>query len=168
MACRHCGTDAAPGAGACPACGRRLRSWLAEASTVVREVLAGATATTRGLRAGLLAAIGSAIVLPGLVTLALLALAVPSAAGLAVSALAAAMPVPRYTLVILWLDRHEREPSWLLATALVWGAAVASALAGVVSTAVEILILIRLGPQWAMLLAAPVWCVGLACLSPAD
>ena len=156
MACRQCGTDAAPAAWACPACGRRLRPWLAEARVVVREVLAGATATARGLRAGLLAAIGSAIVLPGLVTLALLALAVPSTAGLLVSALAAAMPVPLYTSVILWLDRHEREPSWLLATAFVWGAVVAGALAGVVNTVLEILLLIRLGPEWAMLLAAPV------------
>ena len=156
MACRQCGTEAAPAAGACPACGRQLRSWLAEARAVGREVLAGATATARGLRAGLLAAIGSAIVLPGLVTLALLALAVPSAAGLLVSALAAAMPVPLYTSVILWLDRHEREPSWLLASAFVWGAVVAGALAGVVNTVLEVLLLIRLGPEWALLLASPV------------
>jgi len=110
MACRNCGTDVAPVAWACPACGRRLRSRLAESWAVVREVLAGATATARGLRCGFLAAIGSAVVLPGLVTLALLALAVPSAAGLAVSALAAAMPVPLYTLVILWLDRTSGSP----------------------------------------------------------
>ncbi len=156
MACRQCGTDAAPGAWACPACGQRLRPWLADARAVVREVLAGATATARGLRAGLVAAIGSAIVLPGLVLLALLALTVPSTTGLAVSALAAAMPVPLYTSVILWLDRHEREPSWLLATAFVWGAVVASALAGAANTVLEILLLIRFGPEPAMLLAAPV------------
>jgi RsiW-degrading membrane proteinase PrsW (M82 family) len=156
MACRQCGGDAAPGAWTCPACGRRLRPWLAEARTVVREVFAGATATARGLRAGLLAAIGSAVVLPGLVTLALLALTVPSTAGLVVSALAAAMPVPLYTSVILWLDRHEREPSWLLATAFAWGAIVASALAAVLNTVLEVLLLIPLGPEWALLLAAPV------------
>jgi RsiW-degrading membrane proteinase PrsW (M82 family) len=156
MACRNCGTDVAPGAWVCPACGRRLRSRLVESWAVVQEVLAGATATARGLRCGFLAAIGSAVVLPGLVTLAILALAVPSAAALAVSALAAAMPVPLYTLVILWLDRHEREPSWLLATALVWGAVVGNALAVVVNTAVSLLLLIRLGPEWSLLLAAPV------------
>jgi RsiW-degrading membrane proteinase PrsW (M82 family) len=118
--------------------------------------LAGATATARGLRWGFLAAVGSVVVLPGLVTLAFLALAVPSPAGLAVSALAAAMPVPLYTSVILWLDRHEREPSWLLAIAFVWGAVVASALAGIGNAAAELLVLIELGPAWDRLLAAPV------------
>ena len=151
---RQCGSDAAP-ARDCPAAG-------------AAPPLAGRGPDRRagghrwshrdgaGLRAGLLAAIGSAIVLPGLVTLALLALAVPSTAGLLVSALAAAMPVPLYTSVILWLDRHEREPSWLLASAFVWGAVVATALAVVINTALEILLLIRLGPEWALLLAAPV------------
>jgi hypothetical protein len=96
---------------------------------VLGEILAGATATARGLRFGILAALGSAVVLPAWLTLAVLMLAVPSPAALAVSALAAALPVPLYTLVILWLDRHEREPSWLLALAFLWGALVAAGVA---------------------------------------
>jgi RsiW-degrading membrane proteinase PrsW (M82 family) len=133
-----------------------LRPWLGEVPAVAREVVAGATSTARGLRCGLLAALGSAVVLPGLFTLGLLVLAVPSPAGLAVSALAAAMPVPLYTLVILWLDRHEREPSWLLAWAFVWGAVIASGLATAVNTVVGLVLLTRLGQEWAVLLGAPV------------
>lgn len=33
-----------------------------------------------------------------------------------------------HSLVILWLDRNEREPWWLLATAFLWGAVVATGL----------------------------------------
>lgn len=156
MACRHCGGETSPGAWRCPACGRRLRSLLADALLVARDVLAGATSTARRLRWGLLAAVGSVVVLPALFIVAVLVLAVPSPAGLAVSALAAAMPVPLYTLVILWLDRHEREPPWLLVTAFGWGAIVAFALAVAVNTAVDVLVLRPRGTEWTALLGAPV------------
>jgi len=38
---------------------------------------------------------------------------------------AAAMPVPFYVTLVLWLDRYESEPAWLLAVAFFWGALVA-------------------------------------------
>jgi RsiW-degrading membrane proteinase PrsW (M82 family) len=127
-----------------------------DALLVARAVVAGATTTARGLRRGALAAIGSAVVLPGLLTLGILALAAPSPLALLVSALAAAMPVPLYTLVILWLDRHEREPSWLLLAVFLWGAIVASSLSALLNTGVGLLLLARMGPEWTLLLAAPV------------
>ena len=46
---------------------------------------------------------------------------VPFLAGL----IAAALPVPVYVTLVLWLDRYEPEPSWMLATAFFWGALVA-------------------------------------------
>ncbi|MDT5295009.1 MAG: protease PrsW [Acidobacteriota bacterium] len=38
---------------------------------------------------------------------------------------AAALPVPVYVTLVLWLDRYEPEPPWMLATAFFWGALVA-------------------------------------------
>ena len=46
---------------------------------------------------------------------------VPFLAGL----VAAALPVPVYVTLVLWLDRYEAEPPWMLATAFFWGALVA-------------------------------------------
>jgi RsiW-degrading membrane proteinase PrsW (M82 family) len=37
----------------------------------------------------------------------------------------AALPVPIYAALVLWLDRYEPEPLWMLATAFFWGASVA-------------------------------------------
>ena len=39
-----------------------------------------------------------------------------------------------YTAALLWLDRNEKEPVWLLATAFVWGAVVATAYSGIANT----------------------------------
>jgi RsiW-degrading membrane proteinase PrsW (M82 family) len=46
---------------------------------------------------------------------------VPLLAGL----IAAVIPVPVYVTLVLWLDRYEPEPPWMLATAFFWGAFVA-------------------------------------------
>ena len=46
---------------------------------------------------------------------------VPFLAGL----VAAALPVPVYVTLVLWLDRYEPEPPWMLAVAFFWGALVA-------------------------------------------
>jgi RsiW-degrading membrane proteinase PrsW (M82 family) len=46
---------------------------------------------------------------------------VPFLAGL----VAAVLPVPVYVTLVLWLDRYEAEPLWMLATAFFWGALVA-------------------------------------------
>lgn len=46
---------------------------------------------------------------------------VPFLAGL----VAATLPVPVYVTLVLWLDRYEPEPPWMLAAAFFWGALVA-------------------------------------------
>ena len=45
-------------------------------------------------------------------------------AGFVAGFLMAAVPVPFYVAFALWIDRFEPEPSWLLALAFVWGAAI--------------------------------------------
>jgi len=47
----------------------------------------------------------------------------------------AALPVPVYVALLLWIDRYEAEPTWMLATAFFWGAFVAVFVAYVVNTA---------------------------------
>jgi RsiW-degrading membrane proteinase PrsW (M82 family) len=46
----------------------------------------------------------------------------------------ATLPVPVYITLILWLDRYESEPMWLLALVFFWGATVAVFIAFVLNT----------------------------------
>jgi len=82
-------------------------------------------AVKRGvLRWALGAAAVLAALLTGLCTLWLIGYetgVVPFLAGL----IAAALPVPVYVTLVLWLDRYEPEPPWMLAAAFFWGALVA-------------------------------------------
>jgi RsiW-degrading membrane proteinase PrsW (M82 family) len=41
----------------------------------------------------------------------------------------ATIPVPVYVILVLWIDRYESEPIWLLGVAFVWGATIAAFLA---------------------------------------
>jgi RsiW-degrading membrane proteinase PrsW (M82 family) len=38
----------------------------------------------------------------------------------------ATIPVPLYIVLVLWIDRYEAEPLWMLATAFFWGALIAT------------------------------------------
>jgi RsiW-degrading membrane proteinase PrsW (M82 family) len=42
-----------------------------------------------------------------------------------VAMIVATLPVPVYIMLILWIDRYEAEPIWMLAVAFFWGATVA-------------------------------------------
>lgn len=46
----------------------------------------------------------------------------------------ATLPVPIYIILLLWIDRYESEPLWLLATAFFWGALVAVFIAFILNT----------------------------------
>src|SRR4029079_2207484 len=48
--------------------------------------------------------------------------------------LAATLPVPIYVILVLWIDRYESEPFWMLATAFFWGALVATFFAFLLNT----------------------------------
>ena len=47
---------------------------------------------------------------------------------------AATIPVPLYIVLVLWIDRYEAEPGWMLATAFFWGALVATFFAFLLNT----------------------------------
>jgi RsiW-degrading membrane proteinase PrsW (M82 family) len=46
----------------------------------------------------------------------------------------AMLPVPIYIILLLWIDRYESEPLWMLATSFLWGALVAVLIALVLNT----------------------------------
>jgi len=48
--------------------------------------------------------------------------------------LTATIPVPLYIVLVLWIDRYEAEPLWMLATAFFWGAVVATFFAFLLNT----------------------------------
>ena len=51
----------------------------------------------------------------------------------------AMLPVPIYVSLLLWLDRYEAEPLWMLATAFFWGALIAVFIAIVFNTGIELM-----------------------------
>ena len=80
--------------------------------------------TTSALRVVTAATAALIALLLGLITLSIIGYetgAVPFLIGLVV----AALPVPIYVMLALWIDRFESEPAWLLAVAFFWGALVA-------------------------------------------
>lgn len=46
----------------------------------------------------------------------------------------ATIPVPLYVVLVLWIDRYETEPLWMLATAFFWGALIATFFAFLLNT----------------------------------
>lgn len=46
----------------------------------------------------------------------------------------AMLPVPVYITAVLWIDRYEAEPLWMLAMAFLWGATVAVLIAFIINT----------------------------------
>ena len=51
--------------------------------------------------------------------------------------IAATIPVPLYVVLVLWIDRYEAEPLWMLATAFFWGALIATFFAFLLNTTSE-------------------------------
>jgi RsiW-degrading membrane proteinase PrsW (M82 family) len=54
---------------------------------------------------------------------------------LLIGIVSATLPVPIYLALVLWIDRYEAEPVWMLGTAFFWGALVAVFFAYVINTA---------------------------------
>jgi protease PrsW len=54
--------------------------------------------------------------------------------GLLIGMVLATIPVPIYIMLLLWIDRYEAEPWWMLATAFFWGALVAVFVAFILNT----------------------------------
>ena len=57
---------------------------------------------------------------------------------LLIGIVSATLPVPIYLVLVLWIDRYEAEPAWMLATAFFWGALVAVFFAFLINTASDV------------------------------
>jgi len=53
---------------------------------------------------------------------------------LIIGLICATLPVPIYIMLLLWVDRYESEPLWMLSTAFLWGALVAVFIAIILNT----------------------------------
>lgn len=73
----------------------------------------------------------------------------------------ATLPLPIYLILVLWIDRYESEPYWMLATAFFWGALVAVFFAFVINTASGLAVAImtedaRAGDTFGAVISAPI------------
>ena len=57
---------------------------------------------------------------------------------LLIGLVSATIPVPLYLMLVLWIDRYESEPLWMLAIAFFWGALVAVFIALLFNTAISL------------------------------
>lgn len=82
------------------------------------------------------------------------------ASALIIGILFATLPIPIYVLLILWIDRYESEPLWMLAMAFFWGATFAAFMAIIINSLIgralaESYDLIT-GRFYAMVVSAPI------------
>ena len=74
--------------------------------------------------------------------------------------IAATIPVPLYIVLVLWIDRYEAEPLWMLATAFFWGALIATFFAFILNTTslelVRALTNASAGEAFAAVISAPI------------
>ena len=75
----------------------------------------------------------------GLIVLLLIG-AMTGPVGMIIGLICATLPVPIYVMLLLWIDRYEAEPLWMLATAFFWGALVAVFIAFLLNTANELIV----------------------------
>lgn len=81
--------------------------------------------------------------------------------GLILGLLAATIPVPLYVVLVLWIDRYEGEPLWMLSTAFLWGALVAPFFAFLFNTSSGLIIgtladSANAGEAFAAVISAPI------------
>lgn len=58
-------------------------------------------------------------------------------AELIIGLICATLPVPLYVMLVLWIDRYESEPLWMLATSFFWGALIAVFMALIFNTGAQ-------------------------------
>ena len=72
----------------------------------------------------------------------------------------ATIPVPIYIALVLWIDRYEAEPLWMLATAFFWGALIATFFAFLLNTGsqgvVGLIANPKAGEAFAAVISAPI------------
>lgn len=77
-----------------------------------------------------------------------------------VGLICASLPVPIYVMLLLWIDRYEAEPLWMLATAFFWGALVAVFIALILNTFNELVVAaatnsMHIGQNFGAVISAP-------------
>ena len=96
----------------------------------------------------------------GLIVLLLIG-AMTGPVGMIIGLICATLPVPIYVMLLLWIDRYEAEPLWMLATAFFWGALVAVFIAFLLNTANELIVTaatnnVRVGENFGAVISAPI------------
>ncbi len=108
--------------------------------------------------AGILAALVALLL--GLIVLLLIGVETGPVAFL-IGLVTATLPVPVYLVLILWIDRYEAEPFWMLATAFFWGALVAVFFAFLINTVSGVAVTMmthsmRAGRTFGAVISAPI------------
>lgn len=80
---------------------------------------------------------------------------------LLIGMVSATIPVPIYVVLVLWIDRYEAEPLWMLTTAFLWGALPAVFIAFVLNTTGAIVVStatdsIEAGHTFGAVISAPI------------
>ena len=80
---------------------------------------------------------------------------------LLIGLVSATLPVPIYLVLVLWIDRYEAEPYWMLGTAFFWGALVAVFFAFVINTAGSVMVAVltndaRAAETFGAVISAPI------------
>lgn len=92
-----------------------------------------------------------AIVFLSLIVIGIMLLSVGPVAAV-IAAVVAFVPAMFYLLPLIWLDRYDPEPIWLLALAFAWGALVAVIVSFIVNTGVGIGVAVGVGGQEGMII----------------
>lgn len=80
---------------------------------------------------------------------------------LIIGLICATLPVPIYVMLLLWIDRYEAEPLWMLATVFFWGALVAVFVAFIFNTSFSIMAAVatnskEIGENFGAVISAPI------------
>ena len=80
---------------------------------------------------------------------------------LIIGMICAMIPVPIYIVLLLWIDRYESEPLWMLATAFLWGALVAVFIAIIINTINGAIVTaathsVQIGENFGAVISAPI------------
>ena len=80
---------------------------------------------------------------------------------LMIGMVSAVLPVPVYLILVMWIDRYESEPAWMLATAFLWGALVAVFFAFLINTASGLAVIlltndVNAGRAFGAVISAPI------------
>jgi len=80
---------------------------------------------------------------------------------LIIGLICATLPVPIYVMLLLWIDRYESEPLWMLATVFFWGALVAVFVAFIFNTSFSIMAAVatnskEIGENFGAVISAPI------------